>query len=82
MKRKLIKKYKELEKELFDIFEMDTDIISAYDEANLRRRIIIVLAQIELLEEILDEDYSQVLKVEKPIIFNLRKEEKNNERKM
>ena len=57
MKKKVIKKYKQLEKELFDIYESLNDNISNYDMANIRREILIKTAQIDILEEILGDEH-------------------------
>ena len=74
MKRKLIKKYIEIEQELFDIYE--TPVSSSYQEANLRKRIYELIAKIELLEELLGDEHSRIFKPSYPIIFNIKGEEK------
>mgnify|MGYP003303408151 CR=1 FL=1 len=69
MKRKLQKKQKELELELHDIFERLLENPKPYEEANIRERAKKILAQLELIEEVLGESEAIYTPAENKIIF-------------
>lgn len=56
MKKKILKKRQEINDRLFDIWEKSFEDLSLYEHSNIMREAQLLVAQIELLDELLEDE--------------------------